>query len=346
MVFWDNRSVMHLATGMPGPPAPPALPHHRSRATCRSDLARFPHSNRLVSRPVPGHSPASPSPHQDHRRPRSHRRRPSARHALRRPRRGPDPHRRAVRRRLPAAQRRAGPEADREARPGSPASTPRSSGSSSPAARPSTTRCCRAASTSRRRRRPAADDLGPHQRQAERARAWPRSATSRTTWSQQPGRQDASPTSPTRTASRCRRSASRCSRAMLQMASAKLWGDKDFARLDKISVALPHPDAAAAIIKGGTEITGALRQPAVPGTGTGRQPGGAHRAQLLRRARRPGVGHGAVRHREVPQARTPKTYKAFIDALNEARIRHVPTPRRPPTSTSGWAARRSTATCC
>ncbi len=43
---------------------------------------------------------------------------------------------------------------------------------------------------------------------------------------------------------------------ILQWASAKLWGEKDYAKLDKISVAVPHPEAAAAIIKGGTEITG------------------------------------------------------------------------------------------
>jgi NitT/TauT family transport system substrate-binding protein len=48
---------------------------------------------------------------------------------------------------------------------------------------------------------------------------------------------------------------------ILQWASAKLWGDKEFARLDKISVALPHPEAAAAIIKGGTEITGHFGNP-------------------------------------------------------------------------------------
>ena len=48
---------------------------------------------------------------------------------------------------------------------------------------------------------------------------------------------------------------------VLQLASAKLWGDKDFDRLDKISVAVPHPDAAAAIIKGGTEITGHFGNP-------------------------------------------------------------------------------------
>src|SRR5688572_16641959 len=50
---------------------------------------------------------------------------------------------------------------------------------------------------------------------------------------------------------------------VLQLASAKLWGDKEFARLDKISVAVPHPDAAAAIIKGGTEITAHFGNPPV-----------------------------------------------------------------------------------
>ena len=48
---------------------------------------------------------------------------------------------------------------------------------------------------------------------------------------------------------------------ILQWASAKQWGNKEYAKLDKISVALPHPDAAAAIIKGGTEITGHFGNP-------------------------------------------------------------------------------------
>lgn len=41
---------------------------------------------------------------------------------------------------------------------------------------------------------------------------------------------------------------------ILQMAVAKQWGDKDFTRLDKLTQTLPHPDAAAAVIAGGTEI--------------------------------------------------------------------------------------------
>ncbi len=41
----------------------------------------------------------------------------------------------------------------------------------------------------------------------------------------------------------------------LQIETAKLYGDDDFKRFDKISVSLPHPDASAALIAGGSEIT-------------------------------------------------------------------------------------------
>jgi NitT/TauT family transport system substrate-binding protein len=42
----------------------------------------------------------------------------------------------------------------------------------------------------------------------------------------------------------------------LQMAAAKEWGADQFARLDPLTVTRSHPDAAAAIIGGGSEITG------------------------------------------------------------------------------------------
>ena len=47
----------------------------------------------------------------------------------------------------------------------------------------------------------------------------------------------------------------------LQMAVAKQWGDKEFNRLDKLTQTLPHPDAAAAVIAGGTEINGHFGTP-------------------------------------------------------------------------------------
>ena len=37
---------------------------------------------------------------------------------------------------------------------------------------------------------------------------------------------------------------------ILQMAAAKQWGEKEFARLDRLTQTLPHPDAAAAVIAG------------------------------------------------------------------------------------------------
>ncbi|HZR01760.1 MAG TPA: ABC transporter substrate-binding protein [Burkholderiales bacterium] len=41
----------------------------------------------------------------------------------------------------------------------------------------------------------------------------------------------------------------------LQMAAAKKWGDSEFERLDKLTVSMPHPDAAAALMSGKSEIT-------------------------------------------------------------------------------------------
>ena len=40
----------------------------------------------------------------------------------------------------------------------------------------------------------------------------------------------------------------------LQIETAKLFGPADFKRFDNISVSLPHPDATAALVKGGSEI--------------------------------------------------------------------------------------------
>jgi len=48
---------------------------------------------------------------------------------------------------------------------------------------------------------------------------------------------------------------------ILQYAAAKQWGEKEFARLDKFTQTLPHPDATAAVIAGGTEINGHFGNP-------------------------------------------------------------------------------------
>lgn len=103
----------------------------------------------------------------------------------------------------------------------------------------------------------------------------------------------------------------------LQIASARLWGDKDFARLDRISVAVPHPDATAAIIKGGTEISGHFANPpfqeqALAGN---RQ---AHIVldsyDVLGGPTSPTVLYALDGFRR----QSPKTYRAFLAALDEA----------------------------
>ena len=42
----------------------------------------------------------------------------------------------------------------------------------------------------------------------------------------------------------------------LQMAAAKEWGQAQYARLDPLTITLPHPDAAIAIISKSTEVAG------------------------------------------------------------------------------------------
>lgn len=103
----------------------------------------------------------------------------------------------------------------------------------------------------------------------------------------------------------------------LQMASAKLWGDKDFAKLDKISVALPHPDATAAMIKGGTEITGHFGNPPFQDQVLAGNP----QARIVLKSYEVlgGPTSATVLYAtEKFRSESPKTYKAFIDALNEA----------------------------
>ncbi|WP_122858670.1 ABC transporter substrate-binding protein [Pseudomonas viridiflava] len=101
----------------------------------------------------------------------------------------------------------------------------------------------------------------------------------------------------------------------LQYAAAKQWGDKEFARLDKYTISLPHPDAAASLIAGGTELTGHFSNP-------------PYQDQELRN---PNV-HVVLNTYDLfgPNSPTvlfatekfrnenPKTYKAFIEALSEA----------------------------
>jgi NitT/TauT family transport system substrate-binding protein len=104
---------------------------------------------------------------------------------------------------------------------------------------------------------------------------------------------------------------------ILQWASAKLWGDKDFAKLDKISVAVPHPEATAAIIKGGTEITGHFGNPPFQDQELAENPN-AH-VVLNSYDVQDGPASSTVLYATERFYRdSPKTYAAFVEALDEA----------------------------
>lgn len=104
---------------------------------------------------------------------------------------------------------------------------------------------------------------------------------------------------------------------ILQLASAKVWGDAQFNKLDKLQVALPHPDATAALVKGGTEITAHFSNTPFQEQLLAANPqarvvlnsydvlGGPSSAVAL---------YGTEKFRKD----NPKTYKAFVDGLNQA----------------------------
>ncbi len=104
---------------------------------------------------------------------------------------------------------------------------------------------------------------------------------------------------------------------VLQFASAKRWGDKDYNRLDKLTQAVPHPDAAAAIIAGGTEITGHFGNPPFQEQELAANPkahivlnsydvlGGPSSATVLYAT-------------EKFRSENPKTYRAFVNGLADA----------------------------
>lgn len=104
---------------------------------------------------------------------------------------------------------------------------------------------------------------------------------------------------------------------VLQYAAAKQWGDKQFDRLDRLTQAMPHPDAAAAIIAGGTEITAHFGTPPFQQQELAGNPkahivlnsydvlGGPSSATVL---------YATEKFRDE----NPKTYRAFVDALSDA----------------------------
>ncbi|WP_148051292.1 ABC transporter substrate-binding protein, partial [Pseudomonas brassicacearum] len=93
------------------------------------------------------------------------------------------------------------------------------------------------------------------------------------------------------------------------------WGDKDFNRLDEYTLAVPHPDATAALIGGGTELAGHLSNP--PFQDQALQNPNFHvvlNSYDVLGPNSPTVLFATEKFRDED----PKTYKAFVEALTEA----------------------------
>ncbi|CAG2157212.1 ABC transporter substrate-binding protein [Cupriavidus numazuensis] len=104
---------------------------------------------------------------------------------------------------------------------------------------------------------------------------------------------------------------------VLQLAAAKQWGDKEYNRLDKWTVAVPHPDATAAIISGGTEISGHFGNPPFQEQELAGNPNA--RIVLNSYDVLGGPSSATVLYAtEKFRNENPKTYRAFVDALAEA----------------------------
>jgi len=104
---------------------------------------------------------------------------------------------------------------------------------------------------------------------------------------------------------------------ILQMAAARQWGVAQFKKLDPITQTVPHPDAAAALIAGKTELNGHFGGPPFQEQALAGNPN-AHIVldsyQVLG-----GPSSATVLYATEKYVKeNPKTYRAFLDALTEA----------------------------
>jgi NitT/TauT family transport system substrate-binding protein len=103
---------------------------------------------------------------------------------------------------------------------------------------------------------------------------------------------------------------------LLQMAAAKEFGDANYAKLDALTVSLPHPDAMTALLSGGTTITAHFSSPpfqyqeaAKPGIRTI-----LSSYEILGGPATFNVVWSTARFRDA----NPRTYAAFVAAFEEA----------------------------
>jgi NitT/TauT family transport system substrate-binding protein len=104
---------------------------------------------------------------------------------------------------------------------------------------------------------------------------------------------------------------------ILQMAAAKRWGTAEYKRLDHLTQSVPHPDATAAVIAGQTELNSHFGNPPFQD----QELAGNPKAHIVLNSYDVlgGPSSSTVLYgTEKWVKENPKTYRAFIDALNEA----------------------------
>jgi NitT/TauT family transport system substrate-binding protein len=104
---------------------------------------------------------------------------------------------------------------------------------------------------------------------------------------------------------------------ILQMAAAKRWGTAEFARLDRLTQSVPHPDATAAVIAGQTELNSHFGNPPFQD----QELAGNPKAHVVLNSYDVlgGPSSSTVLYATEKYVKeNPKTYRAFIDALAEA----------------------------
>ena len=104
---------------------------------------------------------------------------------------------------------------------------------------------------------------------------------------------------------------------ILQMAAAKQWGIGEFKRLDRLTQSIPHPDAAAAVIAGQTEINAHFATPPFQD----QELAGNAKAHVVLNSYdvQGGPSSSTVLYAtEKYLKENPKTYRALVDALAEA----------------------------
>lgn len=102
----------------------------------------------------------------------------------------------------------------------------------------------------------------------------------------------------------------------LQIETAKLYGKDDYKRFDNISVSLPHPDASAALIAGGSEITTHFSSP--PLQYQALEHSNVHKILSSYDVLGGQATFNVLYTTQKFHDENPKTYRAFYRALSEA----------------------------